>query len=150
MSDFALEHWRVFLGVAVMLFVTWRLSRKPITLGLSNQAEVIPPHTWQPPLLTDVLPGLAQELQKLLVEQGEPALAAQVPGLRIIDRCRCDDDFCATFYVRPRPKGEFGPEHRNVALTPTDGMLVLDVVGESIAAVEVLYRDDVRKVIQTI
>ena len=29
-------------------------------------------------------------------------------------------------------------------------MLVLDVVGESIAAVEVLYRDDVRKVIQTI
>src|SRR5512132_3575336 len=105
MSDFFSDHWRVFLGVAVMLLVTWRLSRKPITLGLSSQPEVIPEHSWEPPLLTDVLPGLAQELQQLLTEHDEPALAAQVPDLRIIDRCRCDDDFCATFYVRPKPKG---------------------------------------------
>jgi hypothetical protein len=84
------------------------------------------------------------------VEQDEPDLAAQVPGLRIVDRCRCGDDFCATFYVRPKPKGTYGPDHRNVALTPKEGMLILDVVGEKIAGVEVLYRDDVRKVIQVI
>jgi hypothetical protein len=29
-------------------------------------------------------------------------------------------------------------------------MLILDVVGEKIAAVEVLYRDDIRKAIETI
>ena len=32
-----------------------------------------------------------------------------------------------------------------VALTPCQGMLVLDVVGEAIACVEVLYRDVVRQ-----
>ena len=54
------------------------------------------------------------------------------------------------FYVLPKPNGAYGPDHRNVALTPNKGMLILDVVGEKIAAVEVLYRDDVRKVIGAI
>jgi hypothetical protein len=96
-------------------------------------------------LLTDVLPDLAAELQRLLTEAGETELAGQVPGLAILDRCRCGDDFCATFYTQPRPQGSYGPGHRNVALTPEEGMLILDVVGDKIACVEVLYRDDVRK-----
>jgi hypothetical protein len=80
-----------------------------------------------------------------LEEQGQPELAAQVPGLMILDRCRCGDDFCATFYTQPKPEGSFGLGHRNVALTPDEGMLILDVVGEKIACVEVLYRDEVRQ-----
>lgn len=96
-------------------------------------------------LLADTLPALAIELRQLLEEQGEPELGAQVPGLVIFDRCRCGDDFCATFYTRPKPKGSFGPGHRNVALTPDKGMLILDVVAGEIACVEVLNRDDVRK-----
>jgi hypothetical protein len=91
-----------------------------------------------PPLISDVLPALAQELHQLLVEQGESELADQVPGLRIVDRCRCGDNFCATFYVCPKPNGAYGPGYRNVPLTPREGMLILDVVGEKIAAVEVL------------
>jgi hypothetical protein len=59
-------------------------------------------------------------------------------------------DFCATFYVRPKPEGAYGRDHRNVPLTPKGGMLILDVVGEKIAGVEVLYRPDVRSVIQRI
>lgn len=102
------------------------------------------------PLLTHLLPGLAQELQQLLLEQNEPNLAAQVPDLRIVERCRCGDDFCATFHVRPKQNGAYGSDHRNVALTPTEGMLILDVVSEKIACVEVLYRDDVRKAIQAL
>ena len=101
-------------------------------------------------LITDVLPELAQELRQLLTEQDEPDLAAQVSELRVVDRCRCGDDFCATFYVRPKPNGPYRPHHRNVALTPKEGMLILDVVGEKIACVEVLYRDDVRKTIEKI
>ncbi len=54
------------------------------------------------------------------------------------------------FYVRPMPKGAYGPGHRNVPLTPQDGMLILDVVDEKIAAVEVLDRDDVRKAVERI
>ena len=99
----------------------------------------------KPPLLSETLPTLADELRELLVEQGEFELAAQIPTLRIVDRCRCGDDFCATFYVRPKPKEAYGPNHRTLPLTPKEGMLILDVVGDKIAAFEVLYRDDVRR-----
>jgi hypothetical protein len=105
---------------------------------------------WEPPLVRDVLPALAEELHQLLTEENEPELAAQIPALKILSRCHCGDDFCATFYVRSPPQGAYGPNHRNVPLTPKEGMLVLDVVGEKIACVEVLYRDDIRRVIENI
>jgi hypothetical protein len=101
-------------------------------------------------LLADTLPTFAAELRQLLAEQGEPELAAQVPGLAILDRCRCGDDFCATFYTMPKPEGRYGPDHRNVALTPEEGMLILDVVGDKIACVEVLYRDEIREKLVTV
>jgi hypothetical protein len=94
-------------------------------------------------LLADVLPAFAAELQQLLEERGEPELAAQVPGLVIFDRCRCGDDLCATFYTKPKPQGSFGLGHRNVALMPDE--VILDIVGDAIAGVEVLYRGEVRQ-----
>jgi hypothetical protein len=97
------------------------------------------------PLILDVLPELAQELEALLVKQSELQLAAQVRGLRIVDRCRCDDDFCATFYTVPRPNGSWGPGHRNVSLDCKHGMLILDVVDDKLTCVEVLYRDEIRQ-----
>jgi hypothetical protein len=36
--------------------------------------------------LTDTLPEFATELRQLLEAQGEPELAAQVPGLAILER----------------------------------------------------------------
>lgn len=102
------------------------------------------------PLLTDVLPEFATELQQLLSEKGEPELVAQVSCLAIFDRCRCKDDFCATFYTRPKPDGTFGSGHRNVALTPEDGMLILDVVARKIMCVEVLDREDVRRKLEEV
>jgi len=96
-------------------------------------------------LLKDVLSEFAQELTSLLTEQGEPDLAAQVPGLRLFSRCRCGDDFCATVYTAPRPKGAWGPEHESVALDPVEGFLILDVVNREIVSIEVLHRDDLRK-----
>jgi hypothetical protein len=102
------------------------------------------------PQLADALPELAEELETLLKSEGENNLAAQVPGLRIVDRCRCGDDFCATFHVQPKPEGSYGPGHRNVELKPKTGMLILDVVDEKIAAVEVLYRDEIRQKLHTL
>jgi hypothetical protein len=97
-------------------------------------------------LLTDVLPAFAVELQELLIQKGEPELAAQVPTLAIFDRCRCGDDICCgTFYTRPKPEGSFGLGHRNVALVPDEGMVILDVVAGQIACVEVLDRNEVRE-----
>jgi hypothetical protein len=96
-------------------------------------------------LLAGTLPAFATELRQLLEEQGEPELAAQVPEMMIYDRCRCEDDICATFYTQPKPNGGFGSGHRNVRLMPEDGMLILDVVAGEIACVEVLDRSDVRE-----
>jgi hypothetical protein len=96
-------------------------------------------------LLADTLPAFATELQQLLIEKGEPELAAQVPGLMIFDRCRCGDDICATLYTKPKPHGAYGPGHRNVALTLDEGTVILDVVAGEIACVELLDRTDVRQ-----
>lgn len=95
--------------------------------------------------LAIALPSLAQELRMLLIEAEELELAAQVSGLEIVDRCRCGDDFCATFYTQPKPLGSYGSGHRNVALTPEKGWLILDVVDGQIMCVEVLYRDEIRE-----
>jgi hypothetical protein len=95
--------------------------------------------------LAGSLPDLAQELETLLISQKETELANQITHLQIVARCPCGDDFCATFYVQPKAKGAYGPGHRNVALEPTTGMLILDVVDDKIVAVEVLYRDEVRQ-----
>jgi hypothetical protein len=105
----------------------------------------MPGHKGSSTLLSDVLPLLSQELQQLLTDAAETNLASQVPGLRILDRCRCGDYFCASFYTQPKPKGAYGPGHRNVALEPAKGMLILDVVDGVIAQVEVLHRDDIRE-----
>lgn len=99
----------------------------------------------EPKPLVDLFPELSTELQQLLSELGESELAAQVPSLTVIERCRCGDDFCGTFYVLPKPRGAYGPDHRNIALEPKEGMLILDVVGQKIATVEVLYRDEIRR-----
>jgi len=72
-------------------------------------------------LLTDTLPAFAAELRQLLIEKGELELAEQVSGLMIFDRCRCGDDFCATFYTQPKPNGGNGPGLRNFLLRPADG-----------------------------
>ena len=79
------------------------------------------------------------------MDQGEAELASQVSALVLVERCGCGEGFCATFYTQPKPKGSYGPGHRNVELSPADGMLILDVVEGKIACVEVLNRNDLRR-----
>ena len=96
-------------------------------------------------LLNQALPAFARELELHLSEQGELKLASQVSTLEIIDRCRCGDDFCSSFYTQPKPEGAYGPDHRSFDLDAAEGMVILDVLSGLIAKVEVLNRDDVRK-----
>jgi hypothetical protein len=96
------------------------------------------------PLLAEAIPELAVELTALLEEAGEADLAIQVSELRLVDRCRCGDDFCATIYTVPPPQDAWGPGHENVVLNPAQGDLILDVVDRRITCVEVLFRDEVR------
>lgn len=95
--------------------------------------------------LREVLPSVAHELEQLLKNEGEPELAAQVPELLIVEPCRCGDDFCASFYTQPKPKGAYPAGHRSVEVEPARGMIIVDVVADRITHVEILYRDDIRK-----
>lgn len=96
-------------------------------------------------LVADKFPELSEELLTLMHDLGEAQLVQQVPELRLVDRCRCGDDFCATIYTEPKPEKAYGPSHRNVPLMPAKGMIILDVVEEKIACIEILYRDEIRK-----
>ena len=96
-------------------------------------------------LLVETLPEFAQELQGLLQAQ-KPELAPQVAVLQIVQGCCCGDDFCASFYTQPKPKGAYGPGHETLLLdTGPPGMLMLDVVDGLISFIAVLYRPDVRR-----
>lgn len=59
-------------------------------------------------LLAGKLPDFSAQLRQLLVEKDELDLAAQVPSLRIFERCSCGDDVCAFFAQSPEPEGNFG------------------------------------------
>jgi hypothetical protein len=93
-------------------------------------------------MLAVAFPELCTELRLLLGQKGEEVLVRQVPQLKIVERCRCGDDFCATIYTRPKP---WGPTLRSIDLSPVRGMIILDVVDGQIASVEILYRDEIRK-----
>lgn len=95
-------------------------------------------------LLKDALPDFSMELARLLLEAEEPVLADQIHSIPIVQRCRCNDDFCASFYTAPKPSGTYGPGHRCLELQPEKGMIILDLVGGQICKVEVLYCDDVK------
>ena len=96
--------------------------------------------------LEDEFPSLAAELRDGLDEAVEPELAAelagQVAGLRVVDRCRCGDDFCATMYMRRSPR-ESRSRHRTIDVTMGTGIVHI-VLEKRIVCVEVLFRDDVR------
>ncbi|MEV7971791.1 hypothetical protein [Cellulomonas sp. NPDC089187] len=97
--------------------------------------------TVTPPRLADRWPVLGRQLRDALVAQGDDALGSQIETLCVVTTCGCGDAFCQSFYTAPKPNGAYGPGHRNVVLDPPwRGMLILDVVHEQIAYVEVLGR----------
>ena len=96
------------------------------------------------PLLQETLPDLADELTLLLSKKNEKDLVEQVPLLLHVDRCRCGDDFCATLYTVPKPKGAYGPNHESISLNPSSGHLILDLIDRKIVCIEILFREDLR------
>jgi hypothetical protein len=96
-------------------------------------------------LLSEVLPTLVEELRELLAQEGQDELSEQLADLRIVDWCRCGDEFCSMMYAVPRRQDPWGPGHRHLALNPSRGIIVLDVVDGRIVAIEVLYRPEVRE-----
>ena len=101
------------------------------------------------PLLRERLPHLARELEQCLNAEGEHFLAGSVRTLLIYSACECSDITCGSFYTGPRPDGAFGPDHRNVLLDPTKGMMILDVVDDAIRYVELIDRPDIHEALHS-
>jgi hypothetical protein len=95
-------------------------------------------------LLVESLPEFSRELKELLIAAGEPALAAQVDRLEIVAKCSCNDDFCASFYTARKPFERYGEWRPTLEVLPAEGMILLELRGDTIVFIEVLYRDDVR------
>jgi hypothetical protein len=93
-------------------------------------------------LFRETLPQFAEELTGSLRLRGEAALESQVTNLAILQYEITGD--AVVIYTEPKPAGAFGPTLRNVQLDVPRGMVVLDVVNERIACIEVLGRGDVR------
>lgn len=93
------------------------------------------------PLIRDVFPGLIAELTALLEEEGERELAFCAWDLRLVEECGCGDDFCQSIRTADHPQGQpYGPGHRCVPLSPSKGMLILDIVDGRIMYIEILDR----------
>jgi hypothetical protein len=108
--------------------------------------SALDPH--RPSRVIEVNPDLAAELVRLLRADGHATLAEQVATLEIVDRCRCGDNFCATFYTAPPPSGAWGPGHETIALSPDKGAhLNVDVLDGKIVSIEALYRDELRRLL---
>lgn len=96
------------------------------------------------PLLNGALDDFDAELISALRASGHSELSKQISALRIVDRCDCGRESCATFYTASRPAKPWGEGHFNLRLPVADYGLILDFVGESIVCVEILGRSDLK------
>jgi hypothetical protein len=101
------------------------------------------------PPLRDSLPGFAREVEQRLREVGRHDLAGQVTRLRITDRCRCGDEFCASLYTEARPAGGWRQLHETVPIgNGGHGLINVDAMMGRIVAIEVLFRPEVRRALE--
>src|SRR5438128_672152 len=95
------------------------------------------------PLVSELLPDLSTELQRVLEEQHRPDLAAQIPRLRVRATCPCEVEGCGSFSTALPMKRWF----RRGELVPV-GDLVLNTIDGEIVYVEVLGRPEVTAALQ--
>jgi len=108
-------------------------------------------HKYEPLVLAQLLPQLAEEIARRLAEDAEGAeFAPQVPTLRILSRCGCKEPGCASFTTGARRSGKHPTPVRTIALFSTRrGMsdIIIDVVEGKIVNVEILDRTDIAAVL---
>jgi hypothetical protein len=95
-------------------------------------------------LVSEAFPELSEALRELLRDKGEAELAEQISVLKLVDRCHCGDDFCATMYTQAKPVARYGPDHRAMDLDADKGMIIPDVVEDKIVCIEILHRGEIR------
>jgi hypothetical protein len=88
-------------------------------------------------LVAEAMPRFAEELERALREQGEPRLAEQVPGLKLVERCACGNESCRSFYTA-MPMKRWFRRGRQVPVEGLPGHVVVDLIDGEIVYVEVV------------
>lgn len=94
------------------------------------------------PLLVELLPALAREIEHGLNEARRPELAGQVGSLRVFELCGCDDLFCSSFYTSAKAERPWGGFVETLMPPVESGLVLLDVADGTVRYVEVIDRDD--------
>ncbi len=106
----------------------------------------------EPPLLVDLEPAFAQELEQLLQQKRRRRLAASVSELRVVEVCACGDPRCASFYVIPRfiLRWRWPGQGETLDFGAAYGTITVDVVDHEIVSVEVLDREVLLRALNTV
>ena len=109
--------------------------------------QFIRPPRSEPPLLTELAPAFAAELETLISQHGKRKLAASVDALRVVERCPCGDDECSSFYVTPSfvVRWRWHGHGETLKLQTVRGTISIDLIDGQIVLVEVLDRPDVEE-----
>jgi hypothetical protein len=97
------------------------------------------------PLVAEVVPALAAELERGLRAERRPDLAEQVASLRIREVCGCEVEGCGSFYTG-LPMKRWFRRGKEVAV----GDLRVNTIDGEIVFVEVLGREDVRAALRAL
>jgi hypothetical protein len=94
--------------------------------------------------LAQALPEFADELARGIASNGYKKLAASVYAIEIIDRCRCDEPGCVTFYAVPKQLAPCSERCKRI-IAPARGVTCLHFLDQQITWVEVLGRPEDRE-----
>lgn len=94
--------------------------------------------------LVDALPEFAAELSRGLADLGYKKLATSVNSIVIVERCKCDETGCITFYAAPKTSVT-SQRPCNTAIPAVKGLTCVQYIGQQIVWVEVLGRPEDRK-----
>jgi len=71
-----------------------------------------------------MIPELVNKMQEVLLKDGNNIIARTVSSTRIVDKFRCDQDFCAPNCIAPQVAGAWGPGHETIPLEPENFLLI--------------------------
>ena len=96
--------------------------------------------------LIDILPAIAKEIENVLFDMGEYRLARSIGELEVVDRCRCGDEACGTFYTADRQGWKNKPLKH--LINDEHGHCDVGIYDGHIVCVEILDRDDVGEMLR--
>lgn len=96
--------------------------------------------------LAQVLPELAKDLSLGVASMGHQKLAALVYTIEVVERCKCDEPGCVTFFCVPQRSAPH-PDICQRIIAPARGVVCVQYVDQQIIWVEVLGCPEYREIL---